>query len=731
MDQTNLSSIDIAGSGDVISRSEQTKGTPGEIGSLVNSYYDSWRSDRRPYEIQWFMNAAMIRGNQRARWNPIFGQLETKKTPKHRSNNSINLILPKVRARLAKFTKTRPLPQVIPANTDRTSVMDAKATEKVLDYQWHRMGLETKYEEALLWAMTTGKSFWWFRWDPGVPGRVQMPGPELGGDGSVQQVPLGDVTCEVGTAFEILVADPGISHIADQPMIMRIKARPVSEVEQRYGLAPDTIKGDTSITDLFQYQKQIAELGAKSVTAFSHSDKSDAAGQNEKFTHVIVKEWFARPSAAYPKGRYAVVAGDEVLKDEQQLPYDFGSTASNPYPVTEFIDIMTAGQFWPTTMVEQLIGIQREYNDTRNRMSEQQKLQSHPKFLVPKQAQLAPNAYNSEAGEKIEFHYIPNMPLPQFLQAPRISEDGWRLLEIIKAEFDTVSSLPPASLGAPGDNGESGFQTNLLQEAADSVHAPDIRRNELSIEEAALKIRRFMVQGWDIPRLISIVGRSHQPDAFEFSQDNIDEFAHVIVQAGSALPTLKAARAKMIMEMHSAQLFGDPQDPATKRRVLGMLEVGGIEDATDMLKRDEDQARLENLDVSKSMALDPPMPWENHQVHYEFHTDLLKSPELKLFNPQQRDELVRHVILHAKFINPQNAMMLAQQFGYSDLVAQIAPMVAPPQAGQPPPPPGAPGQPPGQPPPGPPPPHPMGGPQHPPPAAPSHPMGQHAPAPAA
>jgi len=660
--------------GDLISKSASQTATPDEAVSMVNTYYDTWRADRRPYEVQWFINAAFTRGRQQVKWNPISNKLENKAIPKHRSSNSINRILPKVRARLAKFVKNRPLPQVIPANTDRTSVLDAKATEKVLDYQWRRMGLETKYEDAILWAMTTGKSFWWLRWDSAQPARVQMPGPELGGTGEVVTAPLGDVTVEVGTAFEVLVADPGISRIADQPMIMRIKARLTSEVEQRYHLPKGSIKGDTDVSDLFQYQKQIAAIGAKNLTGFSLTDKSDI-GDKAGYTHVVVKELFCKPSATYPKGRYVVVAGSTLLKDEEELPYDFGPAAVNPYPVVEFIDTMTAGQFWPTTMVEQLIGLQKEYNDSRNRVTEQNKLQTHPKLLIPKQAQLAPNAYNSEAGEKIEYHYLPGMPAPQFLAPPRISDDTWRSLDIIKVEFDDLTNIYPSSVGGTGDNGESGFQTNLLQEASDSVHAPDIRRNELTIEEAALKIRRFMALGYDVPRLLSIVGRNHQPDVFEFSQDNIDENAHVIVQAGSALPTLKASRGKMIMEMHQAGLFGDPNDPATKRRVLGMLDIGGIEDATDMLKRDEDQSRLENLDVSKGIALEAPMPWENHQIHYEFHTDQLKSSEIKLWSPQQRDELIRHVILHAKFINPQNALMLAQQFGYTDLVQQIMPMV--------------------------------------------------------
>lgn len=677
-----------------------------EAVSLVNDYYAQWRQDRRPYEVQWFLNAAFVRGQQNVKWNPVLSQLENRKVPSHRTRDSINRILPKVRARLAKFVKNRPLPQVLPANSDRTSVMDAKATEKVLDYQWRRLNLEAKYEDVIMWSMVTGKAFWWFRWDTNAVGRVQDLPPEQGGSGEVLELPLGDVAVELGTAFEVLVADPGISRIGDQPMIMRIKTRPVAEVKKRYGQVARDLTGDSTVADLFQFQKQIAQLGAKNISGFNGSDRTDT-GDEKAMNYVVVKELFIRPGAQYPKGRYVVVANTTLLKDEKELPYDFGAQAANPYPVVEFSDTLVPGQFWPTTMVEQLIPVQRQYNAVRQRIDEKGKLNSQPKLLYAKQANLAPNAYGPEAGEKIEYFFIPGMPPPAFLQPPSISSDEWRTLDALKMEFDDLTHIYPSSVGGPGDNGESGFQTNLLQEASDSVHAPDIRRNELSVEEAAFKIRRFMALGYDIPRLVSIVGKNSQPEVFEFSQDNIDEHAHVIVQAGSALPTLKAARAKMIMEMHGAALFGDPNDPATKRKVLGMLEVGGIENAVDIIKRDEDQAHLENLDVSKLQPIAPPMPWENHQIHYEVHTDLLKSPEIKAWSQDQRDELVRHVIMHARFINPTNAMMLAQQFGYIDLVQMIAPMVQPPAApdeppGSPeqgPPPPGAqPGPPPGVPP---------------------------------
>lgn len=674
--------------------------------SEVNAFYDRTRQERRQYEVQWAVNAAFSRGLQTAKWNPITAQLDAKSTPDHRVRRAINLILPKVKARLAKFVKSRPQPQVVSASTNREAVLNAQATEKVLAYVWRKFGLERKYEDVILNAMITGKAFWWFHWNPNALGQMQEPsGP--GGPGEVIDVPLGDIMVELGTAFEFLPGDVGIARLQDQQKIMRVKNRPVKDVEERYELAAGTIKGEVSASDLFQFERQIAQLGSRNVTGQSQVDRSGE--EKNSPTHVAVKEMFSRPCAEYPKGRYVVVAGDQLLKQEEELPYDFGTDAANPFPCVEFSDMMLPGQFWPSTMVEQLIGVQTEYNNVRNKAEEQLKLQMHPKLLVPKQANLAPNAYNSESGEKMEYHFIPGMPPPSFLMPPNVATDTWRILEIIKEEFDGISNIRPADVGSVGGGGESGFQTNLLQEASDSVHAPDIRRNELAIEEASFKMRRLMATGYTIPRLITVTGRNHAPDVFEFSQDHIDEHADIIVQAGSALPTLKAARAKMIMEMHTAMLFGDPNDPSVKRRVLGMLEVGGTEDATDIIKRDEEQCRMENLKVGKAQPIPAPMPWENHQVHYEFHTDTLKSPEVESWQQPQRDELIRHVILHAKFINPQNALMLAQQFGYADLVQIIQPLVAPitPQGppGAPPPPGGAPDKPQGPPggPPGPPP----------------------------
>ncbi len=636
-----------------------------ELVAYVNDFYTRTRNDRRPHEAQWFFNASLIRGLTNAKWNPVLNVLESRKAPSHRTRDSINIVLPKVKAKLSKFLKTRALPVVQPASTDHEDIMNASATTKVLEYLWDKLQLEEKYEEALLWSMQTGKAFWWFYWNERGLGRVKSP-EDILGKSEVLNVPLGEPAVELGTAFEVLVSDPGITRLQNQPEIMRVKTVLTKDLETQFKLAPETITPEVKESDLFQYQRQIASLGAKAITGLGQHTKDD----KEKPKYSVRKELFTAPNAQFPNGRYVVVAGNKKLHAQDELPYGLASS-SNPFPCVEFADTLTAGQFWPTTMVEQLSPIQSQYTRIRQTVDEHLKMHTNPKVFVPKQANIHKDAWNSESGEKIPFNYQPGMPAPNqwIAYPPPIAGDVWRALDNLRSERDEVTILYPASVGNTG--GASGFDTNLLQEAADSVHAPDIRRNELSLRDAAYKIRRLAKMGYDIPRLISIVGRDKSPDVFEFSQEQIDEHANIIIDTGSALPNQKHARIEAILKLDERQAFGAPGDPTRNRKLLKMLNLGTQEESAAMGARDEEHARLENLSFTRSEPVEDPQPWENHDVEYEIHTDLLKSPEIKGWKPEQRNALIRHVILHTRWKNPQNALQLAAIFGMQDVVEII------------------------------------------------------------
>ena len=100
----------------------------------VNQKYQQWRDQRRSYEQQWYINAAFDRGYHNANWNEQRGQLEVKAAPSWRERIVLNFIRPKNKARQGKFLKSKFMPTVIPASSDREDKLNAAASQSALEY---------------------------------------------------------------------------------------------------------------------------------------------------------------------------------------------------------------------------------------------------------------------------------------------------------------------------------------------------------------------------------------------------------------------------------------------------------------------------------------------------------------------------------------------------------------------------------------------------------------------
>lgn len=644
----------------------------------VDAKYTAWRALKRPNEIQWFINNAVLRGIQNVRWNEALNMLEQKRQPSYKQRPSINKVLPKHRQRKAKFLKNRYKPVVVPASTDKEDKLNATASEKALEYVGRKQRIEHIYRRALEWTLSCGKGFVWLYWDDNAQGLMKNPLQH-----EVVMATIGDVVYESGSPFEVLVPDVGISDIGSQAEVMRVRALPLEELKLRHKNVPaaQNLKGDTTSDDLFQYQKQIATLSTKN-NANMVGGASDKADRELNF--VIVKELFTRPNSKYPKGKYTVVAGGQVLRYQEQLPYQFDQF-SNPYPVVEFPDIELAGQFWPTSTVEQLIGPQLEYVDLRGKLINHLANCTHPKVIVSAHAKWPENAWSDEAGEVVKILLPPGVAAPYVHTPPPISGDLWRCMETIKQEIDEISSLPPVMSGMSA-GATSGFQTNLLQEATDSVHAPDIRAHEMAFEELYMKTRKMMAVGYNVPRLISVVGRAHIPDVMEFSQNNIDENAEIIVNTGSVLANSPAVRTQQVIELWNAGILQDPNNPAEgQRKALTMLDSNGIGEFQEEKRRDEEKARLENLAFGRQEFVEPALPFDDHMIHITQHTDQMKTPEFDVWSDVQKKEIYTHTLYHMKFVNPQAAIQTALELGIPDIIPLLQPVQMAPPPGAPPP----------------------------------------------
>lgn len=642
-----------------------------ELVAEVNRKYERWRNDRRPHEIQWFLNAAFVRGLQWVNWNDQRTRLELRDANVNKIRLTVNRILPKYKARQAKFLKNRFEPMVAPASTDYEDQLNARATKLALDYVLKRESMEQKYRQVLNWANTCGKGFLWLYWDAESLGRVKEKDPITGVE-KVQEGKVGDPCVSVGSPFEVLVEDLGKEHIGDQFEIMRVRAEKVETLKERY--KKSGIKAEGNYTEMFQYQKQIANLNAKGVAGISTS--TEGPGNEDEGDSAIVKELFTRPCGKYPKGRYVVVIGQEVVHYSDALPFEGWLDKKNPFPVVEFGDLEMAGQFWPTTLVEQMMGLQKEYNNLRSRGAENIRAMANPRILAPVQSKFPLNAFTDDVGQVIFYNPYPNVDKPEILQPVNIASDVWQAINVNKVEFDEVTNIYPAAQGQAGGS-TSGFQTNLLQEATDSVHAPDIRSHEIAWETLCYKLRKMMAMGYTQQRMLTVVGKNFLPEVVEFSTSNIDEHSEIRVWTGSMLASSPAVKTEQVKEMYKSGLLGPMDDPATRRQAWTMLDIYGHEQFRQDAIADENLAHVENMEFSKGRPDDFwPMPTENHQVQWDIHTAKLKSNEIRSWPPERVQALIGHTVKHGFFINPQQAITLAANFERPDLVQLVAERLA-------------------------------------------------------
>ncbi len=653
-----------------------------QLVSEIYNKYDQRRLMRRPYEVQWYLNASALRGFPDVRWNAELNRLEMKKEPAHRKRHRVNHIKPKYVARVAKYTKLPPNPTVVPATSDREDIFNARASQKVLEYFTRKGGLRAKFMQAMQWVPLTGKAFWWFQYDEDM-----LSHSPVNLDGQRQPI-LGEVDASFGSAFEFLPADPGIELLCDQPEIHRVRLQPTKDIELRYKLAPGSIPAETQNNDLFFYQRQIADLGTRQQGMSSRSAQSVAEGTPDE-GYALLIETFTRPCGKYPSGRYVVVAGRRLLKHQDSLPGGFQHLHRNAYPCIEFTDDIAPGQFWPDAFVERLVGLASEYNEYRSKMSENLAMHFFPKLVVPKQLNVAEDRYTSEAGERLDVNWIPGIPMPSFLQPASVIGDAWNVLNTIRREMDDITLIYPATVGGAG-GANSGFQTNLMQEAADQVHGPAVARNAMALEEAYIKIRHLMKISYDIPRLISIAGKNNIPEVYEFSSSQIDEQADIRIEAESMMPMLRSARVDMVRGMYNDGLYGDPKDPQVRKRVMDQIRMGYADFEIDREQRDQEQAQLENIKMTRGEPLPKPQAWEEHRVHWEAHVDLFKSPEAEGWPDEQKVAYAWHAIIHLSYISPDDALKMAGEFGLraklEELLALQKPPALPPAPPQAPPP---------------------------------------------
>lgn len=660
--------------------------------SWIKSQYGRMKSQRQSIQNEWYVNLSMYYGKQ---YTDIFIRNGIKEigvgaAKKWRVRKTVNLIRPMIRTEIAKLISQKPSATVIPATTSDDDMFAAQAGEQTWEFIQQRVNFQHVMQRVAFWRSITGTGLAKTWWDNDYVDPFTLmadPNNLLGG----KSVPAkGNVRIKPCTTFNLFVPDLLEEEIEEQPYVFEAYTKTVTWVKQFWGIVanPDVVAANEIIQTSYM----------------------NVPGGNEaKPDSVLVIEAWIKPGGCdyLPDGGLVTIVGDTVVGYSDM--YSHGQ-----YPYAKTIAIPTE-KFYGDSVLTDINGLQRDYNRTRSQIRESMNRTARPQILSPV-GSIDPKRYTSEPGLIIP--YKPGLGKPEPMPMQALPVYVLQEQDRIKADMEDISGQHQVSRGqAPGAGVTAATAISFLQERDDSILGTTYDSVERATEKIARQALSLVVDYWDLPRIVEVTGLDQAFDSLELKGSDIINGRNIRVEGGSSLPTSKAARQALLMDMAKMGFI-------TGDQMLDMLDIGGIQKITERIRVDLRQAQRENLKMKRItedsfnkyirntainavngsvgttdpdsglplikipnvdpetgapivdpsvFATFPPMvpvnDYDNHAVHIQTHNNYRKSQEFETLPDYVRDQFQRHVSAHVMALQIQQQQ---QMMGMGALPGQAA-----------------------------------------------------------
>lgn len=634
------------------------KATKTERESMYQEMWEACWEERKAMERQWQINMSFYAGNQYIGWNTRVMGVQELKAPSHRILIVDNRIMPKVRAAISRqMGKTGA--QVVPASTSELDMKRAELKERILLHHDDRNHMATKQFSLALWGKVCGTAYTDVDWrDAG--GAMYRDGMETFVEGEIRT--------KIRSPWEVWMApDARMETFGSWCWVGELMDVDVAEDE--YNLKD--LRSDSD-----EYYNPF--LHSRMYGFFEQSANLASMG-DERPRHqnqLMVRRLWIFPTNKNPKGREVL-----FMNGEAKAESDFSW-----FPLTKYINMPYFDRATGDTELRQCIPLQKQRNRTRSSVAEYLRTMVKGKYIAHKSNKLGTSALNTEHLEVVQWDG--SGPPPHQMNLQSLPSDVWQELAINDQSMDDIFADRPSSQGRREEGVGSGRMVHLLQEEDDRQHTPTValweqcweRTNEKVLDLASKKYtdgKMIAVVGEDQKYHVNIIKRNLLESGEPAPDDLLGGPNRVRIELGASLPKNKTLRSQLIMERYGAGLYGDPQDPIVRRKVLKQLEDGIVDDVYDDTKLDETRALEENIQMMMNengevpagaidddlmrTALVAPSPWENHNVHLMIHNRARKGVDYRKLPEQLALIFDAHCQMHEELIMMQAMEMMQQQ----------------------------------------------------------------------
>lgn len=630
-----------------------------KMATWVKEKYDKCKSDTSGIRNQWYINLAFYKGDQYVQL--IRGKLINTPEIPNRVRLKINKIRPAMRTQVSRMTSQKPTATVIPSSSEDDDILAAEAGESV----WEHLSDSEEYNKHLTtacwWASNTGVGYIKTEWDKSYF-------DEDANDGAGA---YGKIKYSAPTPFHIHVPNLLERDIEDQPFVIHAFTLTLEEVKNQFGdKIPEDKKPSVVSTNEIMETQYLNLKGGQS------NAMPDAC---------LVMEAWIKPGASslFPKGGLVIVVDDVVVyKSLEGIPHKH-----KQYPFSKIDDVLSGG-YYSTSVIEDLIPLQKEYNRNRSQSVESRNIIAKPGFFVQEGA-VDVSKWRATAGQIIPVKPGFSNPVP--IQYTGLPPSHAQDLDNINRDFEDISGQHQVSKGSTPSGVTAATAISFLQEQDQSFMAPTYASIELATQKVARQSLVMAVQYWDEPRLIKATGIDQVMSVRFLSRSDIKNGTDIRIEAGSSLPVSKAARNAFFMDLINRGII--PGDKG-----LELLNLPNMRSYYAIIKVDENQATRENIRLRQTPAeeiiaarqeadqqkndylmqmgfvspetgkpdenlarqdpvvaqlldkLDrsmlPVNDWDNHEIHIYVHQRFMKSQAFENMDPAIQDEFIKHVEDH-------------------------------------------------------------------------------------
>lgn len=586
------------------------KGRTPNIVNDVNKKFTVVKRSRQVYERDWQLNLAFVNGRQWVTYDRSYNRVVDWTPPNKKPRMKTNLILPVVRIEYSRLTSNKPFFVVRAGSVEPDDVAKSKGSKEFLYYLWERNDYENAFQQALLWALVCGTGFVKTYYDPDAGDVIKSP------DGKVRA--LGDVLVDYCSPFELFI-DPYARDLDEASWVIHARVRPVEYIEMKYGVSVPAESTET--VQVFRYDI----LGSNRV--------------ENNLPSAVVKEYWERPNARNPEGKYAVVVGNKLLY-EGINPY-YANIC--PIPFAMMKHLLVPGRFYGDSVVTHLRQINVLYNKLKSDIVENSTKLSNPPLVAPINALMKTPEF--EPGEVIYYNPLIGGDIDQLKITPYPPQLINTLMRLTQ-EIDNISGITEVSRGMVPRGARSAEAMAYLLEREELRYSVTAAEYERMIGKAMTNVLRLARAFYDVPRLIRVLGENNSWEVKQFKAEDIPADADVRVESGSTLPKSKSRLKEELYALWDRKILRDP------RLLLRLADYGNLQEIFGDLELDTSQALRENDKMVKGNAVEVE-DFHNHLIHIVEHNKFRKTVEYEKLNPKVKELFARHVSKHENFIQQQ------------------------------------------------------------------------------